>query len=59
MTPKCDMQRDCTEPIAYLDASGYIYCTQHGLNRQAWKRCRKLRPYELNKILRGEPLERY
>jgi hypothetical protein len=58
-TPTCDMIEGCTEPVTYLDAKGYVYCTKHGLERQSYQRCRKLRPAELAKVRRGEALEAY
>lgn len=57
--PTCDMVEGCTEPIAYLDRKGYIYCTKHVKARQSYQPCRKLRPFELNRIRRGEQVERY
>ena len=58
-TLQCDMDNDCTAEISHLDEKGYIYCTDHGVARREWKRCRKLRPWELRKIQRGETLNRY
>jgi len=57
--PVCDMDHDCREPVTHLDENGFVYCTEHGIDRQYWKRCRKLRPHELNRIMRGEPVKRY
>lgn len=57
--PRCDMDHDCTEPTTYIDENGFIYCTEHGIDRQYWKRCRKMRPHEVNRIKRGLPVERY
>lgn len=57
--PRCDMRTECTSPVTHIDESGFIYCTTHGQARQAWKRCRKMRPHELNRIKRGEPVARY
>jgi hypothetical protein len=59
--PACDMVEGCTAEIAYLDEAGYIYCAPHGIQRQqdSWKRCRKLRPHELNRLRRGQQVERY
>jgi hypothetical protein len=58
---RCNMETDCREPITHIDESGFIYCHTHGLDRQAgmWKRCRKLRPHELNRLKRGEQVTRY
>ncbi len=56
---RCEMSKTCTESVAYLDERGYIYCTRHGVDRQSYMRCRKLRPHELRKLGRGEVLTRY
>jgi hypothetical protein len=58
---QCDMELDCTESITHLDEKGFIYCHEHGVQRQegGWKRCRKLRPLELNRLRRGEQVARY
>lgn len=58
-TLKCEMTTDCTDQVAYLDESGFIYCADHGAQRQSWKRCRKLRPYELNGLRKGKPVKKY
>jgi hypothetical protein len=55
----CDMKTDCVKPITMIDESGFIYCTDHGLSRRSWKYCRKLRPFELNRLKRGETVKRY
>lgn len=55
----CDMSTECTDPVAMIDNKGWIYCERHGLERRSWKPCRKLRPHELNRLKRGEPLKRY
>jgi hypothetical protein len=55
----CDMTDDCFEPVTYIDSSGYAYCTGHGLDRQTYEPCRKLRPHELHRLQRGEQLRRY
>lgn len=56
---RCTMSRACTEPVTYLDDKGYVYCTAHGLARQASRRCRKLRPHELRRLQAGNPLTEY
>jgi len=58
-TITCDMERDCTRPIAYIDVKGYIYCQKHGLQRKQAHRCRKLTTGELQAILNGEALVEY
>lgn len=59
VTLHCDMTKDCDQPIAMIDSKGFIYCAGHGLDRQYDQRCRKLRPHELNRLMRGETIERY
>ena len=56
---RCDMNRECTEPVSHIDDKGYGYCTAHGQQRQEYRRCRKLRPHELRRLQRGEQLTRY
>lgn len=55
----CDMVVGCTAPVEYIDEKGYAYCTPHGVQRQTYRRCRKLRPHELRKLQRGEQLTKY
>ena len=55
-TPACDMKADCTEPVTHIGEKGYIYCTLHAPDRWQLERVRKMRPHELNRIKRGEPL---
>ncbi len=55
----CDMEADCVQEITHLDDKGYVYCTPHGIERQLDRRCRKLRPHELNRLTHGEPLAHY
>lgn len=55
----CDMESGCTGEVTMLDDKGYVYCTDHGLQRRGWRLCRKLRPHELNRLRRGEPLKGY
>lgn len=56
---RCDMSSSCTAPITHVDSDGYIYCTTHGVQRQATHRCRKLRTSELQQLRRGATLARY
>lgn len=56
---RCDMEEGCTAPVTHIDQKGYAYCTKHGLERRDYRPCRKLRPWELHRLLRGEPLTRY
>ena len=55
----CDMHEECNLPTTYIDESGFIYCTGHGLARQSWKLCRKMRPHELRRIERGQQIDHY
>jgi hypothetical protein len=55
----CDQVASCTAPVTHLDNKGYVYCTAHGLDRRAWRPCRKLRAHELRRLERGEALGRY
>lgn len=59
--PSCKMVKGCLEPVTYVDESGFIYCTQHGIERQQgkWKRTRKMRQHEINRINNGLRLEKY
>ncbi len=57
--PTCDMVEGCKEPITMLDSAGFVYCTRHGLERRTYEPCRKLRPYELRAVLRGDMVKRY
>lgn len=58
-TLTCDMKRDCTAPITHIDNKGFIYCATHGTDRRDYCPCRKLRPFELRRLARGEVLARY
>ena len=55
----CDKDPSCTEPIAMIDNKGFVYCADHGLDRRGWVPCRKLRPHELRRVLRGQLVARY
>jgi len=59
MTLQCDMVKDCAAPVTHLDRKGYAYCTPHGIERRGCQPCRKLRPWELRRLERGQPLARY
>lgn len=59
VTLRCDMTHECTEPVTHVDNKGYIYCTAHGISRRDVRPCRKLRPHELNRLRKGQPLTRY
>lgn len=55
----CDMEKDCSEPVAMIDQAGFIYCHAHGLERRDWEPCRKLQGWELRRLEKGKPLTRY
>lgn len=55
----CDMRADCDRPVTMIDSKGWAYCTTHGLIRQTYQNCRKLRPHELNRLKRGQSLLHY
>jgi hypothetical protein len=55
----CDMTDACLNAPTYIDDKGYIYCEGHGKDRQCSHRCRKLRPHELNRLRRGQTVERF
>jgi len=56
---RCDMERDCQKPVTHIDSKGYVYCREHGIQRQSYQRCRQLRPAELTRLQAGEPLKEY
>lgn len=56
---KCDMTKECGEPITHLDERGFIYCARHGKQRQMSMRCRKLNEKELAFIKEEKPLASY
>lgn len=57
---RCDARAACDDPVAYIDDKGFVYCTTHGVARQAGgRRCRKLRPHELRRLQAGDPLTQY
>lgn len=59
MTPSCDMDPGCIDPVTHIDQDGFVYCEAHGLSRRTWQPCRKLRPHELRRIERGDQVTRY
>ena len=57
---QCDGRKDCTNEIACIDEKGFIYCLDHRIPRGYYTRkCRKLRPYELNRLKKGLKLKKY
>lgn len=56
----CDMERDCPASVTHLDNKGFVYCTEHGIQRRQYGTpCRKLRPWELKRLQRGQQLRSY
>ena len=55
----CDMAHECDAPVTHIDDKGYTYCTPHGVSRQGYRPCRKLRPHELRRLERGDTLAHY
>ena len=55
----CDMIKDCTDKVKYIDSRGFIYCECHGKQRKMSQPCRKLTIAELNKLTNGQKIERY
>ena len=43
----------------WIDEKGYAYCAFHGVERRSVCRCRKLRPWELRRLLNGDALNKY
>ena len=49
----------CSSNVTYIDDKGFIYCEQHGKQRQNYRRCRKLSSAELTTLKGGKPLKSY
>lgn len=57
---RCDWDHDCAEAVSMIDSKGFAYCAYHGMGRRcSGTRCRKLQPYELRRLQRGEQVKRY
>lgn len=56
---QCEMVNDCEREVTMIDNKGYIYCEPHGMQRRSWRPCRKLRPYEINRLERGAQIKAY
>ena len=59
IVPKCDGEAGCDKPVTHLDTAGFGYCTDHGIWRRQYEPCRKLTPAELNRLARGQQIEKY
>ena len=58
--PPCDRMAGCTGgAVTHIDTAGFVYCTPCGQRRVMSEPCRKLRPHELRRLERGQPIERY
>ncbi len=55
-TLKCDMMEACAATVTHIDEKGFVYCTGHGDQRKAHRRCRKLRPAEIKKLTAGQTI---
>lgn len=55
----CDGVERCHATVTHIDNKGYVYCTEHGLERRMYRPCRKLRAWEMNRLRKGEPLRKY
>lgn len=56
---RCDMVEGCAENVTHIDQKGYVYCENHGLERRVYQACRKLQGWEIRRLQRGTPLNRY
>lgn len=60
VTLRCEMDRECKDAPTMLEDKGWVYCTRHGMMRRGYShRVRKLRPHELNRLKKGQQIERY
>jgi hypothetical protein len=57
--PRCEMSRDCAQPVTHVGEKGYIYCAGHAATRRGHERTRALRPWELELIRAGRPVPSY
>jgi hypothetical protein len=58
---QCDMKHDCHSVVTHIGEKGYIYCTEHAVERRqsGYERTRKMRQWELKLIKAGKPLPTY
>lgn len=57
--PTCDGWCDKSAPVTHIDQDGFAYCTPCGQRRRQYQPCRKLRPHEAKRLVRGETLTHY
>lgn len=56
----CDGWCNQTNDVAMIDEKGFAYCTPCGQRRrESGRRCRKLRPHELNRLRAGLTIPSY
>jgi hypothetical protein len=57
----CDMTKSCTAPVTHIGEKGYIYCTEHAIERRRYvgEHTRKMRAWELKLIEAGKSLPSY
>ncbi len=57
---RCDMNRDCKQPVTMMDNKGFIYCASHGMQRRSYGTpCRKLTQSEIKGLKSGEAVKKY
>lgn len=55
----CDMVLGCAKPVTHIDDKGYVYCTDHGQDRQRSRRCRKMTDRELSTLRAGGTIKKF
>lgn len=55
-TLKCDMTKTCAADVTYIDDKGFVYCTDHGLQRRSHRPCRRLQKFEIALLTAGKPI---
>lgn len=58
---QCDMENECTGAVTHIGEKGYIYCTEHAIERRRFvgENTRKMRKWEIELIKAGQPLPSY
>lgn len=58
---QCQMTGKCTAPVTHIGNKGYIYCTEHALDRRSsrYEQTRAMRPWEVALLATGESLPSY
>jgi hypothetical protein len=52
----CDMEKNCSEPVTHIDNKGFVYCSKHAVRRKASVPTRAIKPAELKKLEKHEPI---